>query len=451
MTRPDRDRESVPSRAPLPSNATRHRWFLQAAFACAVLILAAAATPARAQTPTADPKWQPWLGCWSSSQNGLTGAASRVCVVPAAGPSAIDIVSLANGKVVSREHLEANGERRTSERDGCKGWETARWSSDSRRVYLKSEFECAAGTKRTSDGLIAMSPQGDWLDIVSVTMSGNTGVRVLRHRPTVEPTDLPADIAASLHSVPAARIRDARVAAIAPIGFADIIDASHQVSAQVVNAWLNDVRQNWSVDAKRLDELADAGVPGSVTDMLIAMAYPYAFSVPPSPTQAGELASNGPGGGSALSGFEPYTPSLDCANAFSEFAFGGCSPYAYSPYAYSPYGYLPFGYLPYSPYALGGIGALGLGYGYGYGGWYNTAPVVIVRPGGDNVSHGQVVNGRGYRAGGNQGTATATGNSGGSVSSGGGSSSSGGGGAGTGASTAGGGGGGGGDRTAHPR
>src|SRR3954454_11259660 len=95
----------------------------------ALTVIASTGT-ASAQAPPPDQRWYPWIGCWSSSQNGLTGAASRVCVVPAAGASAIDIVSLATGKVVSREKIEANGERRPSERDGCKGWETARWSSD---------------------------------------------------------------------------------------------------------------------------------------------------------------------------------------------------------------------------------------------------------------------------------------------------------------------------------
>src|SRR5262249_43883810 len=159
-----------------------------------------------------------------------------------------------------------------------------------------------------------------------------------------------------LRSVPAQRAREARVAAIAPIDYNDIVDASRQVSAGVVSAWLNDVRQPWRIDAKRLEQLADPGVPGRVTDTLVALPYPTAFSVPPSPTTAGELATTDFGGRSGLGSLDTYS-SLDCANAFSEFGFGGCSPFAYSPFAYSPYGYgyLPFGYLPYaySPYGLG--------------------------------------------------------------------------------------------------
>jgi hypothetical protein len=409
--------------------------------AAAFVVVAALLAPrlASAQTPQVDPRWHAWIGCWSSSQNGLTGAASRVCVVPA-GTSAVDIITLANGRVASREHVDTNGERRTSQRDGCTGWETARWSNDGRRVYVQSEHQCAAGAKRSSDGLITISPQGDWLDVLSVTMGTNTGVRVLRHRATVEPTDLPADVAATLHTVPSPRVRDARTAAVAPLGIADIVDASHQASAGVVAAWLNDVRQEFSVDAKRLVELADAKVPDRVIDMLVALAYPDAFEVPPSPTTVGALATNESGGARTGFGGLDTFDNLECANDFSVFGFGGCSPYAYSPFGYSPFGY---GYLPYS-YSRFGYGAFG-GFAGAYGGWYDTAPIVVIRPN-DAGTHGQVVNGRGYTSG-SSGTSTATSSGAGSSSSSGGSSSSEGSSGGSASTPSSGGG----DRTAHPR
>ena len=168
----------------------------------------------------------------------------------------------------------------------------------------------------------------------------------------------------------------ARTAAVAPISIADIVDASHQVSAGVVAAWLNDVRQEFAVDAKRLVELANAKVPDRVIDMLVALAYPDAFSVPPSPTAVGALATNQ--GGGAQSGFGTLDAfdNLDCASDFSLFGFGGCSPFAYSPFGYSPFGYMPYGYLPYASSRFG-FGAFGAFAG-AYGGWYDTAPIVVV-------------------------------------------------------------------------
>ena len=46
---------------------------------------------------------------------------------------------------------------------------------------------------------------------------------------------------------------------------------------------------------KRLTTLADAGVDDRVLDMLVALSYPEAFAIKPSPTMTGELAIGGGG------------------------------------------------------------------------------------------------------------------------------------------------------------
>src|SRR5262245_10334750 len=82
---------------------------------------------AAAQTATTtDVRWNAWIGCWASGpMDAFAASLSRpVCVIPAGG-SAVDILSLADGRVVSRERIDANGEQRPSERDGCKGWQSA--------------------------------------------------------------------------------------------------------------------------------------------------------------------------------------------------------------------------------------------------------------------------------------------------------------------------------------
>src|ERR1700730_5156443 len=85
--------------------------FAIAAAGC--LALAAPAPPAAAQTPQVDARGQPWLGCWTASSpraeiSDLPGL-PQVCVVPAAGTSAVDVVTVNNSKVVSREHIDASG------------------------------------------------------------------------------------------------------------------------------------------------------------------------------------------------------------------------------------------------------------------------------------------------------------------------------------------------------
>src|SRR5512142_694978 len=94
-------------------------------------LLAGAAQGARSQT---DPRWEAWIGCWAPTtakqlQQGAGANALLVCVIPVAGSTGVDVATVADTQVVARERLEANGERRSVERDGCTGWESAQWSA----------------------------------------------------------------------------------------------------------------------------------------------------------------------------------------------------------------------------------------------------------------------------------------------------------------------------------
>ncbi len=90
--------------------------------------------------------------------------ASLLCVVPAQGTSAVDLVTVTDGKEVAREHIEATGKHVAATRDGCKGWESAEWSRDDERVYRHADFMCGA-MRQKSTALIAMSADGDLMDV----------------------------------------------------------------------------------------------------------------------------------------------------------------------------------------------------------------------------------------------------------------------------------------------
>jgi hypothetical protein len=86
--------------------------------AMAGLTLATAATlifaaGARAQTTPADLRWQAWVGCWTPA-DGPSG--SKVCIIPTQGTSAVDVATVAGGKIISREHMQADAGRRRSGR-----------------------------------------------------------------------------------------------------------------------------------------------------------------------------------------------------------------------------------------------------------------------------------------------------------------------------------------------
>ena len=250
---------------------------------CRHRVILAAAGTAFAQTPTAGRALAPVARLLVDrvSQHDEAGLRGAGCPARRRSTSSSSVTA----RVASREHIEANGERRRSERDGCTGWESAQWSSDSRRVYLQSEFECPSGQKRTSSGLIAMSPQGEWLDLVGVTLGDNTGVRVLRHRAMGPTPIVPAEITAALEgTAPSFRTRRFATASAEPSRRPQIAEASRQLKPQVVEAWLSESGQEFTVDAKRLVALAAASVPDRIIDVIVALSYPTAFAVRPSST-----------------------------------------------------------------------------------------------------------------------------------------------------------------------
>src|SRR5438128_1754373 len=350
----------------------------------ALLLTGAAAV--RAQDAQPDPRWQPWLGCWEpedATSDAAAGAAQLVCVIPAAGTSAVAVLTVADGRIVAREHVEATGVRVPNTRNGCTGWESAEWSprGGGQRVYLRSEYDCPDGLRRSSSGLMAISPTGEWLDVQGAGIAGEPmGVRVRGYRDAGTPAQagLPEEIA----SAPRSGVRTvaaARAAAGAPLTLSDVVEATRRLDAAVVEAWLAVRGQGFAIDAKGLVTLADAAVPTRVIDLVVALSYPRVFAVNPVSRQADFLRHLSDSTGYAYT--TPY----------------GYSPFEwdYLPYSYDGFydGYGPYGWNPYAP--------------YGYGGYSGGTPVIIVvRSDATPRPHGRLVNGRGYSEGTDAGTAS---------------------------------------------
>ena len=339
------------------------------------------AATAAAQSSAADARWQPWRGCWQPVGAPAIAQTPLECVVPAAGNSAVDLVTVANGKEVARQHIDAAGTPQPVTVGGCRGSETAQWSGDNRRVYERSTLACAGGLQRVSTAVMAMSPQGDWLRIESLAAGGGTGMRVMRYRDAGVPSNLPPDIARAIAGS-GESMNAARIAAGAAIGNAAIVEATKHVDASVVQALLVERRQKFSLDGKQLLALADAGVPAGVTDMMVAVSYPDKFVVASGTGDAALATSADFGRGSADYGSGAEYPAYSC----------GYDPYGtscgYSPYG-SRYGY-GYGYAP--------------GYGYGYGsygyGSYRQPYAIFVRGSEPGAPDAVAVKGQGYTQGG---------------------------------------------------
>ncbi|HEU4720044.1 MAG TPA: hypothetical protein VFS59_01670 [Gemmatimonadaceae bacterium] len=350
----------------------------------AALGLVALASTASAQEARVGPRWLGWVGCWTASVPGAAAAESGgvVCITPSSqGADAVDVATISEGKVVSTQRIDASGTERPMDAKGCAGVQRASWSADERRIYLRSSATCD-GLKSTTSGILSMTATGEWLDVRGVSSYGSQSVRVARYRDAGIPASVPAEIASALRER-GGSAETARVAAGAPIGASGVVEASRAADSAVVAAWLLERGQRFSLDAKTLVQLADAGVPGAVTDALVAVSNPSVFRFARESQQSDVITTDAPRSGRRV-----------VATA-----------YPYDPWAWGTLG-LDYGYRYGYPY---GYRYAGYGYGYnnGYYGGY-APPIIIVTGNGQNTPVGQMVKGRGYtQTGGSSDGATA--------------------------------------------
>ncbi len=377
-------------------------------------LLLAGAAVAHAQGTGTDPRWRAWLGCWTpvNAEGTVAAGTPLTCVVPASGASGVDVLTVADGRVASRDRLDATGERRPRQLDGCDGWEQAQWSADGRRLHLRSAASCASGVTRASSGILAFAPDGDWLEVRSASVGTGAGVRVTRFRPA-SPASVPVEVASQLAA--SRHDEEVRIALGAPISTDEVADAVRLSDAPVVEAWLAARGQGFTLDARRLTQLADRGVPERVIDVMVALSYPKVFALNP---------ATGDQERRALASADGRLPGQTI----------GPSVWLYdNPFGFGAYGWNPYRY---GRYANGFFGNGYYGNGFYGSGWFpGASPVVIVvrDPNGTPAERARAVNGRGYTRGGSGSTgspgatprATTRSDGGSSGSSGGGSSSSG--------------------------
>ncbi len=341
--------------------------------ASAALLLAA---PAGAQGDSSP--WAPWIGCWDLVPGrSLPATSERVCVIPAERAAAVDLVSVEGDSIISRQHLVSSADDRALRQGDCNGVEHVQASGA--RVYLRTTMRCGE-QDRLVNSVMAMSRDGEWLDVRGVAFGPNVGVRVSRYRETPASAELPAEVAAALNGRPRG-MHPARLAASGPVQLRDVVEASSLLEVGVLQTWLAERGQGFGLDAQGLVALEESGVSPQVIDIMVALSYPDVFALDrtqlgdPPPDTRGEIRGGDLGGG------------------------------YYDGYGWDPYGY-------------------GSGYGRGYGsgsGWYSgRRPIVVVqRPADDTVDeHGKVVKGRGYVSGknGSSGSANSGGSSGGNSS-----------------------------------
>jgi hypothetical protein len=344
----------------------RKQYWLAGAPLLALALTAQAVTAAGIQQ---DDGWLAWVGCWKP--DGDTSD-TRLCVVPSG--AGVRMVTLVAGKVETESRLIADGQLHPIDQEGCKGTERALWSQDRQRVFVRSDLTCGTTITRKVTGVFALLSAKEWVSVQGVTSGSTTGTRMVRYV-EAQATNVPADIAQALQSNRLAR-ETARYSATSLLDLNDVREALANVDARVVEDWLTTVAQPFDLDGRKLMELADAGVPGSTIDVLVAVSNPDHFAV---------------------------NDRIDEEDYFREPRRRGgvsCWDASYAGYAYDPFGYRYGGY-GYGCYPTGGYSP----WGYGGYGWRYT-PVIVVDRG--KVGRGGKVTKGGYSKGGSSGSTAKT-------------------------------------------
>jgi len=343
--------------------------------------------PTMAAAQEVDSRWAPWIGCWRAV--GEAASAPVVCVVPLAGESAIEMLTMLDDQVLSRESIFTDGRQHEVSREDCEGWEEAEFSDDSRRVYVRSELICGVSAPRSSTGVISMVSPSEWLDVRTVVVDGQSAPWAARYQ-LASQADFRAAGRGDLAGTQGAATRMARIAASIPIAPDDVIEATGKVSAETVRLWVVERGEGFALDAAALIEMADSGVSPSVIDVVVAVSYPEKFVLNEGASSAG---------GPALAGAEYGAYRLGYDRSLNPFD---------DPF-YNPYGRYGYGSLYGSRlgYGFGYSGRYGYGYsrygsrygyrgGLGYGGY--GSPIIVVGRRGSNTdsSAGRVVRGGGY-------------------------------------------------------
>ncbi len=333
-----------------------------------------------------DRRWLGWLGCWQNDPNPAaanrrsdTAPGAATCVIPVAGSSGVEMLTIARGKVVTRDRLDASAPPHSINGQGCQGSENMSWSSTEHRVFLRSDFTCTGGNRGTSLTVDAVSPEGEWLHVEEVRAGSGGAVITVDHRSPASISSLVSEETASAIASEQRAITMARAAAATPITADEIIDAIQRLDAGVVKSWLAVSDESFNFTGQDLAKLARADVPSSVLQTI--MAGGAGREATAAATRETDAYLNRPAYPMNSASFN-NGPTYIQGPASSEYSEGGqCPPEAcglgqpYMPYS-SFNGYNPgFGY-PYNPYAFGSP--------FGFGG-----SVLVVNSNGRNNGHQQ--------------------------------------------------------------
>ena len=375
------------------------------AIALAACLTGATATIAAGQ-PAApvDSPWLPWLGCWQLVEE--TGGppeewedrrsyANRVvvCLTPSAnedaGEGAVAVTTIADGDPILVETLRADGRPQAVDETTCTGNRQDTWSADGVRIFTRSELICEDDTARLVSGVSLMASASTWLDIQLVETGGRGAVTVRRYRrasksATTEAGATPLPV--PLHAQARAAAHLISTSGLSP---SDIVEAHGITETAVVEALMVETQSTFELDGRALLDLDDAGIPGDLIDLMVALSFPDRFVVDRSRSNVGSI--SGAGGFASADPWGPYGRS----------GFQQWYPFYASPFGYY-YGWSSYDSLYYlSPYGSSVVLSDHAGTGRAYSGrGYTSVGARAPSRGESGGTSVQSATGRGSRSGG---------------------------------------------------
>ena len=322
-----------------------------------------AATPRQAGTLLSSPtdydsRWLPWVGCWRLWEEQVERAAGRadefpertmVCVSPTADNVGVLLSASATGQTLAQRTLIADGTQRDVTDGDCQGWEQRAWSSDGHRLFTRAELRCEAPTLRRTSGVSFFSTNSNWIDIQLVKVGDREHLEIRRYTPIdeterlllLERQDDPITAterqellnSAQASQVNPRTIRELRQVSTASLNLSNVREALLLADTQVVEAMLTETEPRLDLNAQTLIELDNAGIDGSVIDLLVALAYPERFVV------ERRSSDGGYGGFRRFGSYSSYDPIW----------YHGLYPYYVTPLGYGGWlsGYSPYFYPDY--------------------------------------------------------------------------------------------------------
>ncbi len=320
------------------------------------------ASPAFAQTgapgAATDTRWEPWIGCWQLQDERVrndgmwrqgtditadevaaalaparmqrSDANTRVCVAPAA--QGVTITTLIGTQRVLEDTIVADAASHPMTDAECRGSKRSEWSSTGRRLYTTAEITCADQAPRKVSGLTMMLPGPTWMDIQLIDIEGRRNIRVRKfERAPGQPSSARSGVVAPLVGETSWSV-------------ADVKEASARLMPEAVQAAIVELGTGFHLKSKQLAELKEAGIPGNVIDLMIALSYPKHFVVD---RMANRSPSPGYGGG-----YGGFGDPDEYGGGWPWIADAMFWPSYYSPFAYRYWGsYDPY-YVPSSGYVV---------------------------------------------------------------------------------------------------